>query len=262
MNAASLTARQQRARELVRRAGHLVLERYRRREELCIERKGCQDFVSEADREVESFLRRELLASFPEDGFFGEEEGGELCERLWVVDPIDGTANFLRGIPYWSVTLAYVEEGRPRLAFTLDPIHDELFEAREGAGATRDGRPIRVSGAAGPEEACIGFSYLFRTPPERYAACLRACMEAGFDHRRLGSAALSLAHVADGRLDAAVALEINSWDVIGGLLLVREAGGAATDFGARLATSRGTAAAAPGIAAAVTRLTGIPLPGA
>ena len=249
------------AGEILREAGRTALDYFARRHELAVERKGRQDFVSRADREVEALIRARLAERFPGDAVIGEEQGGTDAERVWITDPIDGTANFLRGIPYWSMTLAFVENGRPRIGLTYDPVHDELFTALAGGGAHLDGRRIRVSPASRPEEACVGLSYTFHTPVRDYLAVLEALLAAGFDHRRLGSAALSLAHVADGRLDAVFTLHTHSWDVLSGLLLVREAGGLASDFEGDPLRSRAAAAATPGIADEIARRTGIPLAG-
>ncbi len=246
--------------EILREAGRTALGFFQRRDRLTIERKGRQDLVSRADREVESLIRARLATRFPQDEVIGEEQGGRSAPRVWITDPIDGTANFLRGIPYWSMTLAFVLEGRPRIGLTYDPLHDELFAAMAGRGAHRNGRRIHVSQAQRPEEACVGLSFSFQTPVAEYTGILARLLEAGFDHRRMGSAALSLAHLADGRLDATFTLRTHSWDVLSGLLLVREAGGRATDFPGDLLESASAAAATPGVAAEIAALTGIPLP--
>ncbi len=243
---AEIEARLEVARAAVREAGALALARFRAREALVIEAKGHQDLVSAADRESEAVIRARLAAAFPEDALLGEEGGGAEAARAWVIDPIDGTANFLKGLPYWCVALAFVADGATRIALVYDPLHDELFEAVRGGGARRDGRPIRI--AVRPvEQACIGLSHNFKAPPESYLEAMRVLLEAGLDHRRLGSAALTLAHVADGRLDGALAFRTNAWDVLGGLLLVEEAGGRVTPFldGGPLLCRRTVAAAAP-----------------
>ncbi len=243
---AEIEARLEVARAAVREAGALALRRFRAREALVIEAKGHQDLVSAADRESEAVIRARLAAAFPEDAILGEEGGGTEAARAWVIDPIDGTANFLKGLPYWCVALAFVADGATRIALVYDPLHDELFEAVRGGGARRDGRPIRI--AVRPvEQACIGLSHNFKAPPEFYLEAMRVLLEAGLDHRRLGSAALTLAHVADGRLDGALAFRTNAWDVLGGLLLVEEAGGRVTPFldGGPLSRRRTVAAAAP-----------------
>ena len=213
-----------------REAGRLALDYFCNRDRLEIERKGFQDLVSRADREVEVLVRERLGAAFPGEAFLGEEGGGADAERLWVIDPIDGTSNFLRGVPYWSVVIAYVVEGRTEIGVTYDPVHDELFAARCGRGALRDGRPIRVSGRREPGESAMGVSYTFKLDGGPYLDLMRSCLRIGLDHRRLGSTALMLCHVADGRLDAMGALYCSFWDVVAGLLLVREAGGVSNDF--------------------------------
>src|SRR5205085_6798179 len=118
-----------------------ALDYFNRRERLVVELKGPGDFVSIADREVEQLIRRELAAAFPDDLFLGEETAAQFTgafDRCWVVDPIDGTHNFLRGIPYWNVAIAYVEGGRARIGIVFDPSHDELFHTVRGSGAWCD----------------------------------------------------------------------------------------------------------------------------
>ncbi len=246
--------------EILRKAGRTALAFFARRAELTVEHKGRQDFVSRADREVEELIRGRIGERFPADAVIGEEQGGRTAERVWITDPIDGTANFLRGIPYWSTTLAFVAEGRPLIGLTYDPVHDELFAAVAGRGARLDGRPIRVSKAARPEEACVGLSFSFRSPIADYLRVMEGLLAAGFDHRRMGSAALALAHLAAGRLDASFAPRTHSWDVLSGLLLVREAGGVTSEFTGDPFESRAALAATPGIAGPIGRITGIPLP--
>jgi myo-inositol-1(or 4)-monophosphatase len=218
---------------IVREAGKLAYDYFSRRAELEVEHKGMQDVVSIADRAVEDLIRTRLSRAFPNDDLLGEEGGG--AERrpgagLWVIDPIDGTANFLRGMPYWSTALAYVVEDRVEIGVTYDPVHDELFSARRGGGAYRNQTPIRVSGATDPQRAIIGSTFTFKMSVERYMAILEGILRAGSDHRRMGSTALMMCHVADGRLDGCATGYCNAWDVIGGLLLVEEAGGMASDF--------------------------------
>ena len=218
---------------VAREAGRLALDYFRNRERLEIELKGPQDLVSRADREVEELVRARLGAAFPGDAFLGEEGGGAGgggADRLWVIDPIDGTTNFLRGMPYWSTVIGYMVEGRTEIGVTYDPVHDELFAARRGHGATRDGRPIRVSDRREPGEAAISLAYTFKLEREVYIRLVDGAMRHGFEHRRLGSTALMLCHVADGRLDACATLYANLWDVVAGLILVREAGGVSSDF--------------------------------
>jgi myo-inositol-1(or 4)-monophosphatase len=188
------------ARAVAREAGKLAFDYFRRRAQLQVELKGMQDVVSVADRAVEDLMRARLSGAWPEDDLLGEEGGG--AERrpgaaLWVIDPIDGTANFLRGMPYWSVALAYVIDDRVEIGVTYDPVHDELCWARRGGGAHRDHAPIRVSGATDPQRAVVGSTYTFKMRIEAYVAlvegagccCLRtqpsaSATQAGSRHAR------------------------------------------------------------------------------
>jgi len=244
-------------------AGALARDFWTRRASLVVEAKGPQDFVSRADREVESFIRRELAEAFPGDDFLGEEtaaafQGG--AERLWIVDPIDGTHNFLRGIPYWNVSIAYVENGVRTLGAVYDPPHAELFHGRRGAGAFRSGTDGETRLAAATTAtlggAFVAVGHHDRSVDPRYDAIRRALMATGSAFRNFGAGALQLAHVADGRLDAFVELELSAWDAMAGLLLVEEAGGFAAPFpGPKGLTAKApVVATAPRIAAAMMAL--------
>jgi myo-inositol-1(or 4)-monophosphatase len=231
---------------LMREAGALARSHFERRDELAVEFKGTQDVVSAADREVEQLLRTRLGALFPSDGVVGEEQGASGdTTSCWVVDPVDGTQNFLRGLPYWTVVLAYVRDGVCELGLTYDPVHDELFTARRGHGARRDGRPIRCREPRSPAEACVALSFGFKDDARVYVDMQARFLERGVDMRRLGSTALILCHIADGRLDVFYAPGNSSWDCLAGLLTVREAGGVACDFiGEHGLVGRGAAVAA------------------
>jgi myo-inositol-1(or 4)-monophosphatase len=226
-----LEDRLQAATGIIRAAGQLALGYFRDRAALTIEHKGQQDLVSIADRAVEDLIRQELAALFPGDAVLGEEGGGgDDASRTWVLDPIDGTFNFLKGLPCWAVVAAYVVDGRTMLGLTYDPVHDELFTARRGGGAFRNGEPIRVSGNATVDTSCLSLAYSFRQPKETYVGLVQAALDQGFEHRRMGSTAVQLCYVADGRCDALATLYCSSWDVLAGLILVEEAGGRATDY--------------------------------
>ncbi len=249
--------------QLARRAGALALGFWENRTALTIELKGPQDFVSRADRDVETFIRGEIAASFPGDDFLGEETASSFKpggDRLWIVDPIDGTHNFLRGIPYWNVSIAYVEGGVRTLGAVYDPARDELFHARRGGGAWRsnaagEARVVtaETSTLAG---AMIAVGHSDRAAEPRYIALRQALMDASAAFRNFGAGALQLAHVADGRLDAFVELELSSWDAMAGLLLVEEAGGSVRPFpGPQGLTAKApVVATAAGIAEALTAL--------
>jgi myo-inositol-1(or 4)-monophosphatase len=261
MTSVELDERMEVAVRAVRAGGRIAGDYFARRAELAIERKGLQDLVSIADRAVETEIRRHLEQAFPDDGILGEEHGGALAERLWVIDPIDGTANFLRGLPYWCVVVAFAVDGATRLALTYDVVHDELYLARHGQGATRNGVEITVSDRAAADEACVGLSFNFKSGERGYRKLIGDLIESRLDHRRMGSSALTLCHVADGRLEAMLAMGCNSWDVIAGLLLVQEAGGYATDYvdGATLLECRPVGAATPALRQTVERISGLTL---
>ncbi|MDX1655193.1 MAG: inositol monophosphatase, partial [Candidatus Competibacteraceae bacterium] len=133
------------AREIVREAGALARCHFHNLASLTVEAKGHQDPVSEADRAVERLIVERIRARFPQDTVLGEEYGGRPGRAVWVIDPIDGTANFLRGLPFFCVSIAFVEDGVIRVGVIFDPVRDELFSAREGGGACCNDRPIRVS---------------------------------------------------------------------------------------------------------------------
>jgi myo-inositol-1(or 4)-monophosphatase len=253
------------ARTLAQRAGAVALDYWRRRDELVVELKGPGDFVTLADREVETLLRREIAASFPDDAFLGEETAAQfdgVVDRCWVVDPIDGTHNFLRGVPYWNVAIAYVERGRATIAAVVDPPHGELYHAARGSGAWCDvgGRSTRLHAAAtgALAGAYVALGHHDRSPSPAYLELRRRMMAAGVAMRNFGSAALQLAHVAAGRLDGFIELELSIWDAIGGVAIVEEAGGFAAPFAPPRPTAKAAClACAPGIADALGELAGL-----
>ena len=218
------------ARDVTREAGALARRYYDARAELSIESKGVQDIVTVADREVEDFIVGRLADSFPGDAFLGEERGRTAGRQLWVIDPIDGTSNFVRGIPFWCVSVAFAVDREIEIGIIFDPVADELFAARRGHGATRNGDPIRVSGCKDLAAATVAVGFSYRLPVADHIAVLHRLLDAHCEYRRLGSAALALAQVADGRFDGFWESHLNPWDALAGLLLVREAGGWTNDF--------------------------------
>lgn len=213
-----------------RAAGALAHRHFLNRAGLTVERKGLQDPVSEADRAAETLIRESLSRAFPGDAFLGEEGGGTSAERLWVIDPIDGTANFVHGLPGFCVSLAYVESDVTQIGIVYAPVTDELFAACRGGGASCNGTPIRVSGCTRPDEALIGLSFSHKGTREQFIAALDRMLADGSEFRRIGSTTLGLAYVAAGRLDGFWTPRTQSWDVLAGLLLIQEAGGWANDF--------------------------------
>jgi myo-inositol-1(or 4)-monophosphatase len=221
--------------------------------------KGHQDFVTATDAEVEELIRRRLQQTCPGDGFYGEEGGGIFASDVWVVDPIDGTANFARGIPHFAISIAFVRANRVEVGVVYDVMQDELYAAARGRGATLDGQPIRVSGISDMRHATVEAGWSTRLPPEPYAELVHRLKIAGANVRRAGSGTLGLAYVADGRIDAYCELHINSWDALAGLLLIEEAGGWINEFldEQGLANGNPVLGCTPELARELTRTTGI-----
>jgi myo-inositol-1(or 4)-monophosphatase len=192
--------------------------------------KGPQDYWTAADGEVEKLIVGRLSDAFPEDTFFGEEGGGSFSPEVWVIDPIDGTANFARGIPHFCISIAFLREGRMTVGAIYDPMRRELFATLSGAGATCNGRPMRVSTLSDIRSATVELGWSMRRPMKQYVELIGQLTATGAGFRRAGSGALGLAYVADGRCEGYCELHINSWDALAGLLLVQEAGGWINDF--------------------------------
>lgn len=215
---------------VAREAGELARRRFLDRSSFTVKFKGPQDFITEADGDVENLILGRLRAAFPDDTCLGEETGGAPGRRAWVIDPIDGTANFARGIAHFCVSIAYVEDGRTRLGAIYQPMTREMFAARQGRGATLDGKPMKASTTARIEEAVVELGWSKRRPNKDYTDTALRVLEAGATFRRCASGALGLASVADGRTDAYFERHINSWDCLAGNLMVEEAGGWVNDF--------------------------------
>lgn len=227
MDTAHLMRRAKFLRGLILDAGAIALRHFNTRP-AGFALKGPQDPVTEADTEVERFIRARIAADWPDDGFLGEETGRTNGTDLWVVDPIDGTDNFARGIPHFCVSIAFVTGGRTMLGAILNPVTGEIYESVAGQGATKNGQPIAVSKNP-PEQAAVELGWSTRVPRSHYVAALHHLLDAGANVRRHGSGALALAWVAEGRTDAYAELHMNAWDALAGLLLVREAGGVTCD---------------------------------
>ncbi len=214
-----------------RRAAKSLVKDFREVENLQVSTKGPGDFVSKADREAERLIKEELMGGRPTYGWLGEETGGTDGQdptRRWIVDPLDGTTNFLHGMPHWAISIALEHKGEIVSAVVYDPAKDEMFWAEKGAGAwLNDSRRIRVSGRRVMSEAVFATGVPFgakKTLPatlQDLARLMPAC--AGV--RRWGAASLDLAYVAAGRYDGYWERELQPWDIAAGLLLVKEAGG-------------------------------------
>lgn len=222
--------------------------------------KGAQDWLTEADGAVERFLSERLAARFPADGFQGEEGGKARQGALrWVVDPIDGTANYARGRSRFCVSLALLEDRMPLIGVLVAPAIGETFAARLGGGATLNGAAIRAAATTELSRALVEVGWSHRRPAAAFTALLQRVIEAGAAPRLGGSGALGLADVAAGRGDAYVELHINLWDVAAALVLLHEAGAHVSRFLEGDGPERGNPilACAPGIADELTRVAGL-----
>jgi myo-inositol-1(or 4)-monophosphatase len=217
----------------IRSAGSFLLERFGQEIPGGVEEKKANDFVTEVDRESERIITNALRGAFPDIGVYAEEGGvtGSV-ERFWIVDPLDGTTNFIHRYPVFSISIALYEEGRTALGAVYDPTRDELFEAVRGGGAFCNGERIRVSDADHLSESLLGTGFPFSVPQhiDRYLTVFRDLFLGCRGMRRAGSAALDLCHVAAGRLDGFWELYLKPWDMAAGALIVEEAGGAVADF--------------------------------
>ena len=231
-----------------RSAGKVIAAHFRRLPASAVRRKGVNDFVTRADLEAEAAIRRILAERCPGHGILAEESGGAAAgEWLWVIDPLDGTTNFIRGIPQFAVSLALLHGGRPQVGIVYDPLSQDLFHALAGRGAFLNGRPIAVSATDDLAAALGATGFPFKAPELRpaYAGAFAALMGRCQDMRRCGAAALDLAHVACGRYDFFWEAHLLPWDFLAGKLLVEEAGGRSGDFtGKELGLRSGTVLAA------------------
>lgn len=210
--------------------GHLANRYFNDRASLGTRMKGFQDFLTEADGAVESLFRERIAQSFPGDAVMGEEMGGGDAERLWIIDPIDGTANFARGDRQWCVSIGFVLGGVPELGVIHAPALGETYLARRGHGATMNGQPIRVADTADMRQATVEYGWSPRVPFGPYLEALARLNAAGANIKRSASGALGVAHVANGRTDGYGELHINSWDVAAGLVIAAEAGARVSAF--------------------------------
>ena len=260
MTPPDLGSRRRAAEAAIREAGALTLSHFRRRDRLAVAAKGLQDLVTDADRASEKLIVGALSAAFPADGFVGEEGSSRNlgADAVWVIDPIDGTRNFVSGVPFWCISIGLVVGRKAVLGLVYHPPSDELFSAEVGNGAYVNGVPMKVSGIGDMQQAriCLGFSY--RAPVADYVNAVGALLEGGVEYCRLGSGALGLAYTAAGRFDGYWERHLNAWDAAAGLVLVSEAGGVVNDFlaGDGLAKGSEILAATPAVADRVSKLVG------
>ena len=221
-----------------RAGGNVLLRNMHKLDVLNVVEKQRMDYASEVDGLAEAEIVKELRKAGPEYAVLGEEgghqpaRGGKKARLTWVIDPLDGTSNYLRGIPHWCVSIALVDNGEPVHGVVFDPLRNELFIASRGSGAVLEDKRIRVAERRDLEGAllCTGFPPRERARARPQLDCLNALLEQAEDVRRTGSAALDLAYVACGRFDGYFEAGVQPWDIAAGVLLVREAGGRICDF--------------------------------
>jgi myo-inositol-1(or 4)-monophosphatase len=213
-----------------RRAGKSLVKDFREVENLQVSAKGPGDFVTKADREAERIIKEELLGGRPTYGWLGEETGvteGADPTRRWIVDPLDGTTNYLHGMPHWAISIALEHKGEIVSGVVFDAAKDEMFYAEKGAGAWMNDRRLRVSGRRHLHEAVFATGVPFgakKTMPAMVGDLARL-MPACAGMRRWGAASLDLAYVAAGRFDGYWERELQPWDIAAGIVIVKEAGG-------------------------------------
>jgi len=219
-----------------RQAGNILLRHMGKLESLSVFEKGPQDYASEVDSLAEAAIIKELRRAHPDVAILAEESGAMGKGRqTFVIDPLDGTSNFLHGIPHFCISIALVENGEPTDGVIFDPLRNEVFSASKGAGATLNDRKIRVADRKDLNGAMLitGFPPRERPRLGPHLEAIRVLLGEAEDIRRTGSAALDLAYVAAGRADGYFEAGIKPWDIAAGMLLVREAGGRVCDFRGR-----------------------------
>jgi myo-inositol-1(or 4)-monophosphatase len=218
--------------DIARSAGDLLLDHFRKPAQDVEAKSTPTDLVSAADRASEALVLDMIAAKRPDDGVLSEEGGGEAGSGLlWVVDPLDGTVNFLFGLPAWAVSISIEDEQGTLVAVVHQPTTGETFTATRGGGAALNGREIRVSSRAELSSALIGTGFAYDSRAREIQAVVVArLLPAARDIRRAGSAALDLAATACGRLDAFYEAPMEHWDKAAGILLIQEAGGVVSEL--------------------------------
>jgi myo-inositol-1(or 4)-monophosphatase len=212
----------------VREAGKIVTKGYDRLDLIKISEKNPKDFVTDIDKSSEETIIDILHTAYPTHGFLGEESGTiDGDEFQWIIDPLDGTTNFIHGLPHFSISIALRVDTTIEHAVIYDPLKQDLFIASRGEGAQKNDKRIRVSSQRSIQKCLLGTGFPFRSPEyrDKYYEMLKTIAKQSVGIRRAGSAALDLAYVASGQLDGFWEFGLGAWDIAAGSLLIREAGG-------------------------------------
>lgn len=248
-------------------AGAEVLRKYFRHDDLQIRSKGAHDFVTKADHESEEAILDVILGAFPDHHVLAEESGHTVPEEesdgdhyQWIIDPLDGTSNFLQGIPVFCISIGCRRRGQVMAAVVFEPLRSDLFTAGRGLGALHNSQPMSVSDRAGLDDAFLATGYPFRAKAtlDAYLDCFRSVFLESRGIRRVGAAALDLAYTGAGIFDGFFEFRLSPWDVAAGSLLIEEAGGIVTDLdgGNNFLWSGNVLAGPPGVHAELRKVVG------
>jgi myo-inositol-1(or 4)-monophosphatase len=222
------------AKSVIYQAGGLVKEHIGKVSSHDIHNKGPFDYVTAVDTKSQALITDAILRHFPDHHIMAEEASNSGIQGgfTWIIDPIDGTTNFIHGFPFVAISIGVCKDKEMALGLVLDPLRDELFSANRGGGAYLNGRPIHARNEASVENALIATGFPFRTRDylESYLSCFRSVFQKVSGIRRAGSAALDLAYLAAGRVDGFWEAALSPWDIAAGSLIVSEAGGLISDF--------------------------------
>ena len=238
----TLTDRADAVIRIAHSGGAMALDYFRQLDSLEITTKGHQDFVTIADQNVETHVRDLIANAYPDDGIVGEEHAPKPSSSgyTWVIDPIDGTTNFISSVPQWCVIIAVVKDDATQIGVTYDPVHDETYAAVRGQGATLNGKPMICPSETTIQRGTIATGFNNRISADGAVRVVRSIIDEGGVFHRNGSGGLSLAYVAAGRLLGYTEEHMNAWDCLAGLLQIQEAGGQTEDISADRTIADGT----------------------
>ena len=222
-------------KKIAQKTGKFLIDQRKNEKNIAVEIKASNDFVTKIDKQAEELIITSLKKDFPDYGIMAEENHSDktIPDNLyWVIDPLDGTTNYIHSFPSYCVSIGLCENKKPLMGVIYDPTRDELFSAQQGQGAFLNDNPIHVSSAKNMEESLIGTGFPFRNFPiiDNYLSCFSKILKKCQGIRRPGAAAIDLAYVACGRLDAFWEHGLQPWDCAAGSIIIKEAGGKVTDF--------------------------------